>query len=189
MIRLQRLVFFSLIMLLVLSGCAQATEAVDNPYPYPYPGGQMPAPVPQEQNGSSEYPWPGSPEQPLAAVSLQIPEPEADSAVIVGILLEKGEPIFNATIYLAEVLQDSDTGEFQVASYSRERSPRAAVDQNGQFLFTDVKPGKYSLILDNFSNYFSLNEPAAADQPLIFSAEAGQTIDLGKLDYEDLPEL
>jgi hypothetical protein len=197
-----------LIIFMLLSGCAQGSTTPDAAngqagldvtsgaypaqaaeYPAPYPDSQIIQQTAQIENPQPEYPWPGSPEQALTGASLSIPDPKPDSAVIVGILSENGKPLANATIYLADVLQDDDTGEFQVASYSRETSPRATVDQNGQFVFADIKPGKYSLIVDNFSTYFSLFEPADSEKPLIFSVEPGKTTDLGALDYEDLPEL
>ena len=160
---------------------------------YPRPNPENPAypvpAIPAIAYPEPAYPWPVSPEQGVQGASIPVPEAAPDSAVIVGRLLENGKPLAYTTLFLADVLED-DSGEFQVASYSRESSLRAEVDGNGQFVFSAIKPGKYSLIVDNFATYFVLNIPESEEEkPLILEAAAGEVLDLGDLDYEDLPPM
>ena len=150
---------------------------------YPYP-----APLAEGTAFPEAYPAPEDATNNLIATSGPAPTSSPDSSVILGRLTEKGKPVVDATIYLADVRTD-ESGEYQVAAYSRSSSPRAYTDTDGQFVFANIAPGNYCLVLDNNGNFIILNIPGEeADQALKFVTEAGEVTDLGTLDYEDLPE-
>lgn len=160
---------------------------------YPAPvisGGAYPAPLASSAAYPAPYPSPeGASSTNVLATPGAIPEPSPESSVINGRLTEQGKPVINATIYLADIRKDK-TGEYQVAAYSRSSSPRAYTDADGQFVFTNIPPGEYSLILDNIATYIVLMVPdGAPDEPLKVVTEAGKVVELGTLDYEDLPDL
>jgi hypothetical protein len=158
---------------------------------YPAPvisGGAYPAPLASGAAYPAPYPSINGASTNVLATPGAIPEPSPESSVITGRLTEQGKPVINATIYLADIRKDK-TGEYQVAAFSRSSSPRAYTDADGQFVFTNIPPGEYSLILDNIATYIVLNVPdGAPDEALKLVAEAGKVVELGTLDYIDLPD-
>jgi hypothetical protein len=122
------------------------------------------------------------------AATQVIPTPSGDKAVITGVLLEgteELEPASNAILYLADIVSSTD-GRKAAASFDRASSPNTQADAYGRFVFSDVEPGEYALVLDRVYNSFLLHDPDGAGD-LLFSAEAGEILDLGSLEYLSLP--
>jgi hypothetical protein len=118
-----------------------------------------------------------------------IPTPSDNKGVITGVLLEgteEFEPASNAVLYLADIVASTD-GRKAAASFDRATSPNTQTDAHGRFVFSDVEPGEYALVLDRIYNSFLLHDPDG-EGDLLFTAEAGETVDLGRLEYLSLPE-
>ncbi len=120
----------------------------------------------------------------------EIPTPSADMAIITGVLLQQlenaPEPATQRLLGLGNIIPSS-TGEPVVASFNPGSSPRTFTDSTGRFVFVDVPPGQYALIFDRITDSFLLNDPKTGGDFLFF-AEADQTLDLGELLYDSLPD-
>jgi len=153
------------------------TETVDPAYPAPViPTTQPPYP-----------PADSSPEAPDDIVDLDaiLEGLNPGLGAVTGILLDNNRPRPDAIIYLANVVTD-EQGREMVASYDRSSSPRFDTDSLGRFVFSNVPPGRYGLILDTVVSAYLLHQPNE-DIPLLFTINADELEDIGELDYDDLP--
>jgi hypothetical protein len=100
---------------------------------------------------------------------------------------EDRQPAQNIILYLAETIKDS-TGTDSVAALDRIRSPRTVSDDKGHFVFSNVPPGTYGLVIDLITTSYLLRQPDA-DKPLLIQVSAGEETDLGTLLYDSLPLL
>ena len=143
-------------------------------------------PIPVQIPTVAGYPEPNSDQSgELYATPGPIPQASSSSGVVVGTIQVNNEPIPNLTIYLAEVLIDGEDQE-RVASYDRVNSPRAFTDEEGQFVFADINPGKYGLVLDTVLSSYLLHLPQE-EIPLVISVEAGEQTSVELLNYDFLP--
>jgi hypothetical protein len=92
------------------------------------------------------------------------------------------KPVSNISLFLAEVLKD-ESGIPRVVSVNRADSPRAATDIKGQFVFSNIPPGEYGIVLDIVVKAYLLPEPGS-DSDLLIQVEPGEIIDLGLLQYD-----
>jgi hypothetical protein len=148
----------------------------DSGYPSPsdvtsaYPGQSAPTP----EGALSEMPDP----------ERNLPAPDADSGSVGGFLIrvESGTyiPVMPQKLYLAKVLLDNQGRQSVIARNAN--SQQAELLPAGVFLFTNVPPGTYGLVLDIALAEF----PALAEngQPLLIEVEAGQSLDLGAVVVE-----
>lgn len=98
---------------------------------------------------------------------------------------EKPQPAKNALLYLAKTIKDS-TGKDSVAALDRVHSPRTVTDNQGRFMFSNVPPGNYGLVLDIITNSFLLMKPGS-EEALLIEVPAEKQVDLGTLLYDSLP--
>jgi hypothetical protein len=134
------------------------------------------------------YLAPGQDTEELNATPGPIPTPDIDTGVVIGRFLNNGKPIPNAILYLAEV-KKADNGKEMFAAISLIYSPRAFTDRDGNFVFANVKPAKYGFVLDTVVTEFLLRDPKNKEADLLFIVEAGKQLDLGNLDFLELPPL
>jgi hypothetical protein len=145
-----------------------------------YPGG-YPAPMgPVDTN-----PYPGQPTTMPEYIPTITPTYDPQFGIIHGRLLEADRPVVRTMIFLANIQKD-DKGEDLVAAFSALDSVRVLTDENGEFTFMNVLPGRYAIILHTGMSAFLINHPGKED-PILFIVEAGQTTELGELNYDDLP--
>jgi hypothetical protein len=132
-------------------------------------------------------------QSPLPAPSEEPIEPPApasqDVGVATGIMLGGNPPLpgVGMILRLADVLVDSD-GTPLSASLNKETAPTTLVGGSGQFIFTDVPPGRYAIVVDLISTSVVLRDPASGDD-LLVDVTGGEITDIGKLIYPDLPSL
>lgn len=114
-----------------------------------------------------------------------IPTPASDKSTVTGVLLlDPGQkPVTSVLLALGGVVEKEGTP--MLASLET-TSPRALTDINGRFVFTNITPGKYTLILDRIIDSYLLNHPED-NSDLLIMPQAGQVLDLGKLVYTSLP--
>lgn len=143
-----------------------------------------PAPAP-----SSGTPLASPLNSPLSAAATLIPRPNVtqDPALgsATGSLLLKGQPFAGRILYLAEIVKDANGNE-TAAGYDRANSPKAIVLEDGSFTFVNVKPGRYSIVLDIVRQAYMLKNPKDQSD-LIVDVKAGTPASFGTLDYTDLP--
>jgi len=146
-----------------------------------------PAPVPAPASGT---PLASPLNSPLAAAATTIPRPNVtqDAALgsATGKLLIKGQPFAGRILYLAEIVKDANGNE-TAAGYDRANSPKATVLEDGSFTFANVKPGRYSIVLDIVRQAYMLKNPKDQSD-LIIDVKAGAPTSFGTLDYSDLPQ-
>lgn len=184
----------SILLIAVLTaGCSageitETLEPTDAPAPsaepvdaYPYPMDQPTVPV-----GISSYPGPDNtsagtaPALDLVPV-LDVPSPASGLGVVTGFLLvggEGGQPYFGNAVYLGHALAPSDPAFPPMISLSESEDPLAVMDQTGRFLFVDVEPGTYGLVLWSPVGSAPMQDPATGAY-MIIEVKADQVIDLG----------
>jgi hypothetical protein len=172
---------------------AEPTAAPASPDSYPAPTERpagYPAPLP-----NNPYPGPGYPapddDLEVSMDPIVVPAPVSNSVGVVTGSVLRGvpggttSPLAFGVLYLGEVIRDEGGAEAMVA-LDKTVAPRSLFNGLGQFLFTDVPPGRYGLMLDLFQGTVLLNDPDDNGQ-LIIEVVGGDTIDLGELVYP-LPE-
>jgi hypothetical protein len=115
---------------------------------------------------------------PLAAL---MPTSQAGYGTVTGRLVSQGtdRPLDNKTVYLGAITDASDTN-FSVAALDK-FSPMFTTDGQGNFIFIDVPPGRYGLILESVLDTVLLADLSTGKEIVIVVA-ADQTIDLGKIE-------
>lgn len=181
-----------LLIAILAAGCggeaAQTLEPTDAPAPsaepvdaYPYPMDQPTVPV-----GISAYPGPEgtaaeTSQLPTMVPVLDVPSPASGLGVVTGFLLvggEGGQPYFGNAVYLGHALPPSDPAFPPMISLSETEDPLAVMDQTGRFLFVDVEPGIYGLMLWSPVGSAPMQDPVTGTYMLI-EVKAGETVDLG----------
>ena len=134
-------------------------------------------------NESSGYPLVEE-YQPIA-----IPEvtPNATTGVVKGRVTYQGEPVVGYNLYLADIVVD-DQGIETTAILKRSSAPQAILGISGEFIFYEIQPDRYVLMLYNGTSAFLLLKPnQTVEEAITLDVVAGETIDLGTLEYQDLP--
>lgn len=160
---------------LLLTACRIQTSdelnSVSTAIPSSYPvAGQLslyPPPIPDSEDLLAEI----TPYSGLGAVK--------------GKLSINDHPVVDVNIFLAAIITDSNGEEF-IAELDQLSSPRSHTHSNGEFLISNVKPGRYALILDVAVNSFLL-EALDSQDPFLITIFPDEILNLGDLDYQDLP--
>ncbi len=143
-------------------------------------------PPPQATKSQTEgYPAPST---VTPFIINEIPTPTKGTATIVGHLMVNKEapvPIETTLLALAKVIPGPD-GTPMVARFNRNEAPHTLTDENGLFVFTNIPPGQYAIIVDRISDAFMLNHPDTGED-FIISAVADEVTDLGAITYNTLP--
>jgi hypothetical protein len=121
--------------------------------------------------------------------SRAIPTATQDKGVVYGILMQidTKQPLTEAQgvdVFLGAILRSGDNAQ-SLASLDKTTAPRADPDANGRFVFADVPPGEYAIVVRS-----PVSEVVARklDQPgdVIVVVVAGKAIDLGEI-YSKYP--
>ena len=144
---------------------------------YPAPGSEAEGgyPVPEVRREGEIVPEPPNPERDL-------PEAPSDLATIGGVLVEEivdtgFVPLMPRELTLGEIVETTDgTPAFFSAGSD---SPKAEIFQTGVFVFRNVEPGSYGLIIDVGYTEFPVETPEG--ELYTFEVEAGEVLDLGQV--------
>lgn len=176
---MRKIIIFVIVMLL-LTACSgvsknqtpsQSSEmTLSNGYPTKsaYPGPESGYPMYSPENVPTATP----------------PIPDPAKGNVSGTLLEKGKPIKEGMVCVARVVKDP-SGNPVMAGYDRTTPNCGLLDQSGNFHIYNLEPMAYGLIYDRIANAFLMHKTDSEDSFLI-DVTAGQTLDLGKLDYDRL---
>ena len=178
---------------IVLTGCGTknpietpgVTVIVQTPIPsaYPYPAEEPTVPIvtfsyPGPLGGSGISETVPTPE--YYVTNLVVPTPGNGKAVVTGQLLlggEGGAP-FMATLYLASTVPPSTPDYPPLIAFSEQSDQLGVQDvETGRFLFTDVVPGQYAIIIwTPFGGTPLVDESGSS---ILFTVNPGEVKDLG----------
>jgi hypothetical protein len=150
-----------------------------------YPG--APATVTRD----SGYPSPSRSEDLLATPpdpARIFPEVPADRGVVGGVLVQQVTedgylPVTPLALALGDYLENS-RGEPALIRYN-DSSPHAQIFNTGVFMFSDVEPGIYALVINLGFAQFVIQNDRGYD--LVVEVKAGEAVDLGQV-FVNLPQ-
>ena len=154
---------------------------------YPSPSDQVGYPYPVEdestvESSQSELPECEPTRVPLPPISLTV---TPGTGSVIGKLLVDGEPVSAAILYASAVLEGG--GGNQAVRFNRGDQNRGFSQQDGSFKIINLGPGIYGLVLDTIQQAYLLDYPDG--EPALFEILGDGQVDLGMLDYEQLPFL
>jgi hypothetical protein len=117
--------------------------------------------------------------------NLEIPAPGQNTGVVTGRLLSiNEEPYLAPALYLGKFINPSEPNADlpQVMSVTTATDPLAIQALDGTFLFTDVEPGQYGLLLWSPMNLIPVRDlNSTQDDNIIITVIAGEVTDLGDM--------
>jgi hypothetical protein len=161
------------------------TVVVETPTQQAYPNSIEQITIPTVD---SAYPGPGNGNgvtEPISTfeyyvTQLVIPTPASGKAIVTGQLLiggEGGQPYLNP-LYLASTIPPSTPDYPPMISFSEQTDQLGIQDVNtGQFVFTDVAPGQYAIVMWTPFGGNPLVDKSGAS--IIFTVNADEVKDLG----------
>jgi hypothetical protein len=122
-----------------------------------------------------------TPTTPAVSTPFVLPTPSAGLSVIGGVFvdLQTQRAPLEGVLYLGNVLS-LDTG-LPVVSLDQSTAFYAIPAESGEFVFQDVTPGTYGLILVSPDYSFLVDDPEG-EGSLMFTVEADETLNLGQLE-------
>ena len=122
----------------------------------------------------------GSPPQPQLQINHPaIPTPSTGMSILFGQVVgsNSNTPIKKTPIYLAQIHWDA---EHKNAAYAFDisRGPATTTDQNGFFVFTELPPNEYALIVGDFYGRNDVVRESNGNAR-IYQPEAGKSVDVG----------
>jgi hypothetical protein len=136
--------------------------------------------------GCGDQPAPPQPQQSNRPV---VPTPSTGMSAVAGQEVGSGSaaPIKKTPIYLAQIHWDA---EHKKAAYALDiaRSPATTTDQNGFFVFSDLPPNEYALIVGDFYGRNDVVREKNGDAR-IFQPVAGKTLDVEVVQVNPLVEI
>lgn len=170
-------------------GCTPIEKTTsDNSYIPVEVGTAYPPPSDHQPQTRVESGYPGA-ETTLAVESslpntLSIPAPSTDSGIVTGVLLGESDnrPYIAPGLYLGKLIPSSDENSEvpPLIGLSTGSDPKAVQATDGAFLFTEVSPGEYIIIIWAPMSIVPIIDPETQSE-LIVIVEAGKVTDLGTL--------
>lgn len=143
---------------------------------------QVESPLSSPDSPLSSPPSPLAPPLPTPAVS-------AEGGGLTGQIIvtrPTGDVVVSGLIVgLAEVILD-ENGQPKASGYESAVAPKATTDDFGRFVFDNVRPGMYTLILDAVVTQYQL-ENAETGETILIEISPNSVADLGELRYPSLP--
>jgi hypothetical protein len=93
-------------------------------------------------------------------------------------------PFTGLPVYLGSIYK-TNQGVDGLVGVDKAKAPHATVDDQGNFVFTNVQPGRYGFMADTPRGVILLNDPSSGGD-FIIEVDGGKVKDLGELKY-DIP--
>lgn len=122
---------------------------------------------------------------PTAIPEQVVPEPVGDMGVLVGRVFSNvtAEPIVNVPLQLAAVFRQDGEGVYVLDAA---QSPFAQADVTGKFVFADVVPGEYFLIVGSVEAGGYIIVEGEPNSGRSFFVNAGETTQVGDLSVDEI---
>jgi hypothetical protein len=120
--------------------------------------------------------------------TMSIPAPAPGKGTITGRFVDyqSGEPGPETVVYLGELSPvELEGDETHIVSMNPDSSPSTGTDKDGYFVFQDVEPGTYAMVMWTPGNSWVVSDPDTKLDILV-TVEADQITDLGEVET-DLP--
>jgi hypothetical protein len=170
--------YLSIVMLFaaLLVGCKSSPEPTDSPLRIPAADSPLPAPT----GATTVETLPQITEVPLVP-----PTPAPGKGIVIGVLLRDNlglplEAMTKTRLYLGPV--KTTTGGERFVSHSANVDPVTFTGEDGTFIFTDIEPGSYGLIVATPISSVLMRHHDSGEE-VVFTVEAGETVDLGELHF------
>jgi hypothetical protein len=152
----------SLILIIALTACSGAVptagEKQGSTVAAPPAGGQVGDDYPVETTAANNPPsetYPGPPlatNDPLSQYpeTLQVTQPDPGKGVVTGRVLElaNGEVFLAPSLFLGRLTFASDPNAAPpLVGFSETTSPQGVQDRTGKFMFTNIEPGTYAVVV------------------------------------------
>ncbi len=114
--------------------------------------------------------------------SISIPTPEIGKSSLMGYIIDNnGMPLKDTTIRLAEVYRENENDERGAYILDTAFSPGTISDANGFFLFKNIAPNEYVIVVGDIenNNYEIISQENG--RPKVWRVIEGQILDIGKL--------
>jgi hypothetical protein len=175
--------FLFLLIIILLAGCAPAATTVSTPTQ------QASSPVERPTAGPTSPTEPAEvsevePATTAPATTLTVPTPSPDAGVIVGTIFstKMNGPLPNMGVYLGEYMYMTPGPDYLV-TIRQESSLHTFTDSQGRFVFENVPPGKYPILLwTPFSSHVIPDEKH--EKELVVEITAGKVTDLDLIEVE-----
>lgn len=122
-----------------------------------------------------------------AIPTLPIGTPSPDKGIVTGVLLRKmpdgSVQSVGTRLFLAKLLTNQQGRIVPLAGLLESEAPFAFPDQRGQFVFNDVEPATYALVI-RAPVFAMLARDMATGEDVVVKVVAGQVIDLGTITVE-----
>lgn len=168
----KRLILVFILFLFGVSACSTKGANLPRTYPAPLTGSSNPTGYPV--NSVEEIP----------AIPTVTSDPQLGS--VQGKILYKGKPLSSKLLYLAGVLKDTNSNMDIATTLDVNTAPRAVTNEDGSFEFFNIKPGHYGLILYEGTSTYLMLHPET-NKAIIMDVLEKKNVDLGKMDFQDLP--
>jgi hypothetical protein len=121
----------------------------------------------------------------LTSTPAQLPQPAPGTSIISGILKIENtdQPMVGVELYLAQHI--GVTPDTPIYKLDLESAPYAITGDNGRFIFEDVPPGRYAIVIWIPFNSFLVRNPTTGSE-LLIDVEPNRIYDIGTL-YERHP--
>lgn len=166
---------------IVIIGCSSGKETDDfNENRYPNPGNFAATIVPNNES----YPNPlevstsGTSTEYLQS-PLIVPTPSNGKVVFWGQMLTPGPggTPYLGDIYLGYLVKATQSGYPPMVKFSETTNPKAVVDTEGHFYFSDIDPGEYALVIYSLGGTYIVSDKSG--QTNYITGEPGSSVDLG----------
>ena len=112
---------------------------------------------------------------------IMVPTPSPGRAVVIGKLrnLKSVGVVASIRVFLARIYYSAD-GSSAAFGLDIRTSPRAVSEVDGSFVFADVEPGEYLLMVGDPTLAGTVKYSDAAGKDVVLKVSAGQTLNIGE---------